>query len=317
MSAVRVAVDQVAAYLDASTQTEEAKPERAASELGHFAEGRIDPQRFSALTGDREPLDDRSQEVLAEALEVLRTIVKKGDENFVARVEEGDSLVERVESALAASGRAFGAAEAVERVRTGGDAQAARQSFTGGNPPGRWNRAERSLAPPLVVATPGSALDVEGLGRLLEGAIKIILVVDGPAPPAALISLVTPHVLVLQTTDPEELARVSEARGPAIAALIPETCVRFLHKPTGGPALAQRLSVGEIPDASTLRLLGTITPWRQAEALTQLAALKSAAESVALPSANGTSGESVEAPAPADRLAAWLLDQANLTDVDG
>lgn len=316
MSAVKVAVDQVESYLDANTGPEEAKPERAASELGRFAEGRIDPQRFAALTGEHEPLDDRSQEVLEEALEVLRALVKKGDENFLVHLEEGDSLVDRVEAALAASGRAFGAAEAVERIRTGGDAQTARQSFTGGNPPGRWSRAERRLAPPLVVSVPGSALDVEGMGRLLEGNIRIVLVVDGPAPPAALVPLMTPGVFVLQTSDSEELARLSDAAGPAIAALLPDTCAGFVHDPLGGPTLGQRLTVGEIPDAKTVRMLGTMTTWRQAEALSQLAALKSASEAVALPSANGKSGEPMEEPAPADRLAAWLLDQANLTDVD-
>ncbi|MFV2006362.1 MAG: hypothetical protein ACC667_02905 [Longimicrobiales bacterium] len=316
MSAVKVAVDQVGSYLDANTGVEEAKPERAASELGRFAEGRIDPQRFAALTGVREPLDDRSQEVLEEALEVLRALVKKGDENFLVYLDEGDSLVDRVEAALAASGRAFGAAEAVERIRTGGDAQAARKSFTGGNPPGRWSRAERRLAPPLVVSVPGSALDVEGMGRLLEGTIRIVLVVDGPAPPAALVSLVTPGVFVLQTSDAEELARLGDTTGPAIAALLPETCPGFVHDPAGGAALGQRVTVGDLPEAATVRMLGAMTAWRQTEALAQLAALKSAAEA-APPSANGKPSESVEAPAPADRLAAWLLDQANLTNLDG
>jgi hypothetical protein len=317
MSAVKAAVDQVGSYLDANTGTEEAKPQRAASELGRFAEGRIDPQRFAALTGEHEPLDDRSQEVLEEALAALRALVKKGDENFLVHLEEGDSLVDRVEAALAASGRAFGAAEAVERIRTGGDAQAARKSFARGNPPGRWSRAERRLAPPLVVSVPGSGLDIEGMGRLLEGNLRIVLVVDGPAPPAALVSLVTPGVFVLQTSDAEELARLGNATGPAIAALLPETCAGFVHDPAGGAALGQRVTVGDLPEAATVRMLGTITAWRQAEALAQLAALKSVAEAAALPSANGKPSESAEAPAPADRLAAWLLDQANVTNLDG
>lgn len=316
MSAVKIAVDQVESYLDAHTGPEEAKPERAASELGRFAEGRIDPQRFAALTGEHEPLDDRAQEVLKEALAVLRTLVKKGDDNFLVHLEEGDSLVDRVEAALAASGRAFGAAEAVERIRTGGDAQTARQSFTGGNPPSRWNRAERRLAPPLVVSVPGGALDVEAMGRLLEGNIRIVLVVDGPAPPAALLPLITPGVFVLQTPDPEELVGLSETTGPAIAALLPDTCASFRHDPEGGATLGRRLSVGEIPSAKTIRMLGTMTAWRQQEMLSQLASLKAAAEASIVASGNGTSGGAMETPAPADRLAAWLLDQANLTNMD-
>lgn len=319
LSAVKVAVDQVESYLATHGDDEDAKPARAASELGQFAVGRIDPRRFAALSGREEALDGGSREVLTEALDVLRSVVGKRDENFLLAVEEGDALVERIEAALALSGRAFGAAEAVERVRAGGDPQAARQTFKGGNPTERWNRSERELAPPLVVRAPGSVLDVDGLGRILEGNLQIVLVVDGPAPPAALASLVTPGVLVLQTHEAEELSRLASAAGPAIAALVPEGCATFVHDPAGGRALAERLSVGDLPDAGTVRLLGTISKWRQLEALAQLQALKEAAEAVpvSLPSSNGTSGRTAEEPAPADRLAAWLLDRANLADLDG
>lgn len=315
LSAVKLAVDQVEGYLESNCGDLEERPERMAAELGSFAVGRIDPALFARLEGGGVVLEDASQKVLSQALDVLRGVARKGEENFVLRVDEDDSLVDRIGDALAEMGRAFGAAEAVESVRAGGGAKAARKRFKDRRPPSQWNRAERDLAPPLVVVVAGAALDVDGLAPLLEGGIKLVLLVEGRAPPAPLAPLVTPGVYVAQTADASTLVALGAVEGPGVVAVMPDGCARFIHDPAGGERLGQRLTVHEIPDADAFASLGALTVWRQRQALGQLAALESAAGAGAMTSPNGQSaGDTIQ---PADQLAAWLLQQADVGAEDG
>ena len=57
----------------------------------------------------------------------------------------------------------------------------------------------------------------------------------------------------------------------------PDTAARFVHDPSGGEELADRLDVGRLPDESSVADLGTLSAARQRDDLRQLALLASAA----------------------------------------
>jgi hypothetical protein len=182
--------------------------------------------------------------------------------------------------------------------------------FTGasaeGFPVKLWNRAEHKIAPPLVVEVSGEDLAVGGLSEFLDGGQKIVLVVDGPAPPAALVRLVTPGVMVVQTDDPAELSVLNGVECPAIAALLPEGAAKFVHDPSKGSALSERLQVSFIPETEPTRPVGRLTAFQQAEELRHLRDLAPAVETEEV-------AEPVVPATPPDRLAAFLLHQADLS----
>jgi hypothetical protein len=112
--------------------------------------------------------------------------------------------------------------------------------------------------------------------------------------------------------------------GPAIAAWCRRAAARFVHRP--GPAeatLAARLEILHLPAAEPREAVGSFSPFQQAE---ELALLRSLATPPAgerpgrfatpAPPAGGTPAAPAAAPAepadPAERLAAWLLRQADL-----
>ena len=316
-SAVGRAVDEVRARLAAGAQP--VGGEGAADRLGPLARGRIDADRFAALFGADEVLDPDALSAMRSALEVLAGMDAAGDDLFLRRLGPEEELGEAVGTTLGRLGRAFGAARTAELARTGRLASVSREGWLAAFPPKMWNRAERGIAPPLVLELAGDALRPASLADVLDGGQKLALVVEGSAPPAPLVRLVTPGVLVLQTEDPAELELLAGHDGPAVAAVYPEGAgaASFLHDPAAGERLSERLAVRELPAAEGLRPVGPITAFRQAEELRQLAALAEAAAAAPAPLENG--GGSAPAAGgidehPADRLAAWLLRQANLPD---
>lgn len=316
-SAVGRSVDEVRARLAAGSRPSGA--EGAAGRLGPLARGRIDTERFAALLAGAEVLEPEALAAMRSALEVLAELDASGEELFARRMAPGDDLRDAVDAALARLGRAFGAARTAELARTGRRDAAPAEGWLEAFPPTMWNRGERRIAPPLVLEVPGAALRPAALADVLDGAQKIALVVEGSAPPAPLVRLVTPGVLVLQTEDPSELSLLAEHEGPGVAAVYPEGsgAAAFLHDPAAGDGLADRLAVRELPPAEALRPVGTVTAFRQAEELRQLAAL-AAVGPAAGPSGNGRGpGAAEEADGePADRLAAWLLRQASLPELE-
>jgi len=150
-SAVATAVDEVRALLDSQKATNGAKGTRAAAELGTFASGRIDPERFESLFGEQEKLDGDAVKQIETALATLTELLDAGDDLYTAKVRPGGDLRDTVRDALARAGRAFGAGRTVERVRSGAEAVAYEDGFG----PTLWNRAERTVAPPLVVELDG------------------------------------------------------------------------------------------------------------------------------------------------------------------
>ena len=146
--------------------------------------------------------------------------------------------------------------------------------------------------------------------------------------------MITPRVLVMQTVDPDELEWIARHDGPSVVALMPDTAARFRHDPAGGPALADRMVITQLPDKKP-RKLGHSSPFQQRQDLAQLEALAAAAATskqssalapivkapeVVRPSA-ATAIETpvVERPAVAaptdavEKLSLWLLQQADLT----
>lgn len=309
-SAVATAVDQVQTYLSAHRSPVNGRSERAAVELGQFAAGRIDPDRFSSFFADGEEPDAETLARVEAAADVLAGISKDADDLYSVEVPSGGDLRDTVATALAEAGRAFGAARVVDLARTGRYDAATHDEFLATFPPRMWNRAERQIAPPLVVTVDGSDLRVGGLAEFLDGAQKIVLVARGDAPPAALVRLVTPGVFVMQTADAADLARIAGVDGPAVAAIVPERAARFTHDPAAGATPAARLSVAALPEEAPRKPLGRLTIFQQSEELMQLRAL--AAATAAAEGEEGPEPAADTAKLPGDKLAAWLLRQANL-----
>jgi hypothetical protein len=320
-SALVVTIDQLRGQLEAGVPTDKSPGERAALRLGHFGAGRIDPNRFAGLMTESERRDVSWVEPATEALRTLEEVSARGDDLFRVSVAEGDDLYSAVDAALADAGRAFGAARLVELARTRRYVPEHHDSLLVSFPFRRWSRTERAKAPPLVVDVGGGDLVVGGLAAFLDGAEKIVLVVRGGSPPAPLVRLVTPGILVMQTADPAELELLGTTAGPAIAALVPAEAGQFVHDPAEE---GRRLEVSHLPDTEPTRALGQVSAFHQAEELRLLRAMAAGeAAPVREPGTGTPAGDGAgpaaptEAPSePVDLLAAWLLRQADLSDLD-
>lgn len=271
--------------------------------LGSFAADRIDAGRFAAIVARAAQVTPAALERLARVLALLVEFRAQGDGLYRIRVEQGADLRDSVRAALAARGRLFNAARQVELLRSGvavGDLDAPLDF-------GRWLKAERLLAPPLVVEVDGADLIAEGLAEYLDGALKLALVVRGSAPAAPLARLIAPHTFVMQTTDPSAVAALGAHAGAGIAAVLPDGCVQFVHDPARGGDLGRRLEVQTLPDAAP-RAVGRSSAHRQGE---ELAWLRELAELAALARAQQQPDDAHDVTIPAaDQLAGWLLRQA-------
>jgi hypothetical protein len=314
---VAAAVDEVRAWLAAHRPLYDGRAaECARVELGPFAGGRIDASRFGALFTGSAPLDAASLVRVEDALAVLTRVAAAGDGLFRVELEPGGDLRLAVAHALAYAGRAFAAAQVVARIR-GGRARAGDGALPhDGFPFRRWNRAERQIAPPLVVELEGADLHPAGLADFLDGAMKIVLVVRSPMAPAPLVRLITPGVYVAQTDDPATLDALAAVPGPAVAALVPEGAARFVHDPAGGETIGRRLRVDFVPEGGERAALGGVSPFQQHEELAWLRELASApAAGPAMDAAPATGpGAAAASGGEVERLAAWLLRQAGLEE---
>ena len=327
-SALVLTMDQVQSRLQAESARDEGPGKRAALELGSFADGRIDPDRFAMLTSSAKPDDGAWLAPGRRALETLGAVHARGDELFRVRVDTGGDLYTAVERALSEAGRAFGAARVVELARAGRYSAGEHDRMLAGLPFREWTAAERAKAPPLIIEVEGRDLAAGGLAGFLDGAVRIVLIASGPSSPAPLVRLVTPGILVMQTSEPGELGVLEKAEGPAIAALVAPEAGQFLHAPAGDRIL---IEVRHVPERQPKRALGQISAFQQAEELRALEALAARAAAVgderpgaaARPAAREAE-EPAGAPAvaapepsePVDKLAAWLLRQADLSDLE-
>ena len=299
-SRVAAVADRISNYLSAN---DEAGSDGVEQQLGEFAAGRIDIERFSALWEERETLDQSERTVLAHAHDLLRDIATRPADYFITDLPPGARLTATLAHAFTDLGRCFGAMMIAEMVRTG---RFKTEDFEllHGFPRFRWTRAERGMSPPVIVTLDGADLWAGEVAQYLDGNQKIILVVRSPAPPAPLVRLITPGTLVLQSCSVTDLQPLIAAEGPAVAALMPNGSAEFIHRPGTSPA-HERITISTKPAGARKAIEGWTT-WQQQQELDQLYALAAApviAQEKQPPPASD----------PADRLASWLLSHADLS----
>jgi hypothetical protein len=326
-TAVAVARDQMAAWLGAHRVPSGGDVPSIAQELGRFASGRIDSSRFAGVFTAGTELADGTTERIEQCIEVLDALLARGDDLFTCAVPSGGDLRDTVDAALGEAGRAFGAVLAYQAAKTKTFRADHHAGLMKRLPFGRWNRAERLLAPPLVVEVDGADLRGEQLADFLDGHVRLVVVVRGACAPAPLARLITPGLLVMQTSDVTELALVAEADAPAIAAVVPEGAARFVHTPQAGASLRERLRIAHLPAQAPTHALGPRSAAQQREELALLAELsrwpETAAAAGSLETGAAAQGAAAAvaatlpaAPAgvsPVDALTSWLLGAAGFT----
>lgn len=269
--------------------------------LGFFAKGRVNVERFSAFTPKLARLDEAATAPTRAAQEVLKALLALGDQLFVLKVEAGQDLGSMVAERLAQIGRAFAAAHAVELAQRGEYRNDEHAVLLERYPFPNWSRSERSLSPGLVIELPGTAFTPASLVPFLDGAIKIVFVVDGDAPPAALARVISPGVFVQQETGEAVLEAFTAFDGMAVAALLPADAVAFVHDPAVGETTYERFVALNFPKEIRKRAIGGISAAQQAEDYALLETL------AVVPSPSGEAASD-----PAGKLSAWLLSQADL-----
>jgi hypothetical protein len=308
-SAVAATLEEVRGHLSAGRSDAQARAARLQRQLGAFASGRIDAARLAALTSDRNLLDVTALARLERASETLSELLDRGRDLFHVTVPAGWDLHGFVATQLAAIGRAFAAARIASSARSGAPAGLVEPAALAAFPFAEWNAAERKLAPPLIVTLRGSDLVAGALAPFLDGAQKILLLVDGPCPPASLVRLITPNVFVLQAHALDELAAFASWPTTGVAALVPAAAARFVHDPAAGASSWQRLTLHVAAEQQVARV-GGMSAAQQLDEVRQLEALATRPPSLSPPEPIGPA----TAPSdPTDRLAAWLLQQAQLT----
>ncbi|HVL68322.1 MAG TPA: hypothetical protein VM364_13750 [Vicinamibacterales bacterium] len=307
-TAVATTLEEVRGHLAAGRSDADARSRRLGEQLGAFAAGRIDTGRLAALLGDRDALDISAQQRLERASDTLRNVFSRGMELFHVAVRPGGDPAACIGAQLATVGRAFAAARVAAAARNGASSGLDEDFALIAFPFAEWNGAERKLAPPLVVTVAGADLAAGALAPFLDGMQKLLLIVEGPSAPAPLVRLVTPSVLVIQAHDFKDLELLGHWPATAVGALVGETAARFVHDPSAGADGWQRLTLHSRGDDRIGRV-GGLTAAQQREELRVLEMLAAKPAAPVVPS----DPQAVEAVDPVDRLAAWLLRQANLT----
>ncbi len=311
-SAVAASGEEVRAYrLARAERTDPAQSlER---ELGEFARGHIDAERLGALMAVAEAPDPLADRLMDVAHAVFDEVVRADERAFVVRVPPGGDLRDAVRDALASLGRAFGVAHAVERARSRRYDPDHDHTLLHAYPFHRWSARERALAPPLVVQVDGGDLRAAALSEFLDGGVKLVLVVDGKAPPAPLARLIAPETFVAQASDGAVVAALAGHEGPGVAAWIEAGAggVAFVHDPEAGTRSWERLRVTDDPESVRAIAEGLE---RRGRAPGAAADLRHLLELATPPAGDrpSTDGAGPEAADPADRLAAWLLARTDL-----
>jgi hypothetical protein len=297
-----------------NTLASEYGPSQARVALGDFAAGRIDPNRFAMISSGSGPLDAVGREALERTAEVLEFLVHTGDEQFFIDVQPGTSAGKSIRARMVALGSAFGAAALVELVRRRTYDPAQHSLPLEGHPFEKWTSGERRLSPPLVIHLDGRDLDVFELAPIMDGCVRLILLVDEPCAPASLARLISPGVFVAQVGDLKVLDKLSEFDGPAVIAVMKGAEARFVYDPRAGSATWQCIQVMHMSDVYPRRSLGSRSAWQQRDDLSHLKAL---VEPPSLPSKPvGALAPAIDGGTdPVERLTAWLLDQSSSADV--
>ena len=304
-SALAATLEEVRVWLDQHQTAATDRTAQLAAELGLVGARHLDAKRLAAVLGGEASVEPASHGVVARALEVLSALAARGDDAFVLDLPGGEPLYQAVTARLAELGRAMGAARVVDLARSGRYRPVVHDGWLEAFPFGLWSQAERELAPPLVIELDGAELRASALAEFLDGGVKIVLVARGETSPAPLVRLVSPHTFVAQDVNGAALSRLAAWSGPGVAGLLGATAARFVHDPSVNGGLAARLAIAEIPALDPKRRAGPFSVAQQRDELDQLKALVTAAAATPVVPV---------APAadPVDKLAAWLLQQADL-----
>jgi hypothetical protein len=248
--------------------------------------------------------DPLTGHLMDQAHELFSSIMKGGRDAFHVRVLPGGDLRDAVRDALAELGRAFGMAHAVEKARDHNYRPDEDHFLLHPYPFHRWSPLEKELAPPLVVELEGADLRAAGLVEFLDGWQKLVLVIRGKTPPAALARLVSPQVFVAQAgpVDGVELAgEMAKLEGPGIVAIFePEAgALPFVQRP--GHAL-------EVDRDDLAALVDVVSRKKGQPGILDLRHLESLS---GLP-APVQPGSGKTAEKTVDQLAAWLLSRTDL-----
>ena len=276
-------------------------PDDQTAALGFFARGHVDVDRFAMFTPKSARIAEAAEAPTRAAQAVLDDLLARGDELFVLTIGEGEELASRVGERLADIGRVFSAAHAVELAQRGEYKETEHAELLERHPFTKWSRSERSLAPGLVIELPGAAFTPAQVVPFLDGAMKMVFVVEGDAPAAALSRVISPGVFVQQETGDAALEGFAAFQGMAVAALMPGDAVGFVHDPAAGETTYERFAAISFPKEVRKRSIGGISAAQQAEDFALLETLSM------VPSPSGDAASD-----PAGKLSAWLLSQADL-----
>jgi hypothetical protein len=296
-SAIAVTTEEIRGLLSGSGESSEDQTVA----LGNFAAGHVDVDRFSSFTRREARVDSEAETPIRAAQGVLNKLLKEGDDLFVLKITEGANLGSCMAHRLAVIGLAFAAAHVTDLAKRGQYRDEEHQLLLDGLAWPDWSQAERALAPGLVIELSGEDFVPAQVAPYLDAGMKIIFVVDGDAPAAAMSRLVTPGVYVQQTGAETPLEAFSAFNGTAAAALLPNGAVEFVHDPDAGETTYERFTTLEFPREVRKRAIGGISAAQQAEDMALLKAL------AVVPTLSGEAASD-----PAGKLSAWLLSQTNL-----
>lgn len=296
-SAVAVTSEEIRGLLSGSGESGEDQTVA----LGRFASGHVDVDRFSAFTRKHAQLDGEAETPIRAAQGVLDKLLKQGDDLFVLKVTQGANLGSCVAHRLAVIGLAFAAAHVTDLAKRGQYRDEEHQLLLDGLAWTDWSQSERALAPGLVIELSGEDFVPAQVVPFLDAGMKMVFVVDGDAPAAAMSRLVTPGLYVQQSSLESPLEAFAAFEGTAAAALLSVAAVEFVHDPDAGETTYERFTTLEFPREVRKRAIGGISVAQQAE---DMALLKALAVVPALPGDTASD--------PAGKLSAWLLSQTNL-----
>jgi hypothetical protein len=94
---------------------------------------------------------------------------------------------------------------------------------------------------------------------------------------------------------------------------VPESAARFVHDPATGPDARARLKITSLPEDRRRKPVGGVSVAQQSEELLHLKSLGGQV-GVAVPAEAAAVAVPVSSD-PVDKLAAWLLNQADLKDL--
>ena len=276
-------------------------PEDQTVALGNFAAGHVDVERFSSFTRRPEKVEAAAEQPIRAAQRALDDLLHMSESLFVLELEKGANLGAAVSDRLAAIGNAFSAAHVVELAKRGRYREEEHGHLLDGLPYADWSHAERKLAPGLVIELDGSDFTPAQVAPYLDAGMKMVFVVRGDAPAAALARLVTPGTFVQQVIEGAGLDAFAAWEGTAVAAVMPAGAVSFVHDPAAGDTSFERFTTLEMPREIRRRNIGGISPAQQSEDLLLLESL------AVVPTPTGEAASD-----PAGKLSAWLLSQTSL-----